>query len=84
MENSYKKAVNQGIDVRAICVINPGNPTGSILSEGEIADVLKFAHRNNLVVLADEVYQENIYETSNGKKKDFVSFRKVLKSLPSP
>lgn len=29
----------KGIDVRAICVINPGNPTGNVLSEDNIREV---------------------------------------------
>jgi len=34
-------------------------------------NVVKFCHRNNILILADEVYQENIYK-DNAK---FISFR---------
>lgn len=30
---SYDKAIAEGINVKAICSISPGNPTGSVLSE---------------------------------------------------
>ena len=44
-------------DPKAIVIINPGNPTGSVLSRENIENVVKFAHREKLFVFADEVYQ---------------------------
>jgi alanine transaminase len=78
LNKSYEDAVKQGIDVRAVIVINPGNPTGAIFSKKSVETLLKFAHSKGVVVLADEVYQENIYTD----KKQFVSFRKVLSEMP--
>lgn len=40
---------------RAIVVINPGNPTGQVLSRANIEAVIKFAKKHNLFILADEV-----------------------------
>ena len=74
LELAYLKATNEGIRVRAICVINPGNPTGAVLDEQNIEMVLRFARKYNLAVLADEVYQDNIYLASDS----FVSFARVL------
>lgn len=71
--NEHKETSN----VRAIVVINPGNPTGSVLSEKNILEILKFANDHNLVVLADEVYQHNIYEQDS----EFVSFKKALTQM---
>ncbi|KAI3398995.1 hypothetical protein diail_8022 [Diaporthe ilicicola] len=65
----------QGVDVRAIVMINPGNPTGASLTEADIRNVIDFAREEKLVVMADEVYQTNVFV---GK---FVSFKKVLRSL---
>lgn len=64
-------------DIRALVVINPGNPTGSVLSEKNILEILEFANQKKLVVLADEVYQHNIYE-HNAK---FISFKKALTQM---
>lgn len=72
---SLAKAKEEGIDTRAIVIINPGNPTGSSLSEEEVRDVLKFAAEEKLVVIADEVYQTNVFI---GK---FTSFKKGLRDL---
>lgn len=57
-------------------IINPGNPTGQCLSEANIREILKFCYQQNLVLLADEVYQQNIYQD----ERPFISSRKV-KSL---
>ncbi len=74
LEQSYQQASAAGIKVRAICVINPGNPTGAVLDESNIKMVIDFARKNNLSILADEVYQDNIYNSTDS----FVSFAKVL------
>lgn len=55
-------------------VINPGNPTGAVLSEENIAEIVKFARRNNLLIVADEVYQHNIWKEG----AEFHSFKKVM------
>jgi alanine transaminase len=69
---------SKGVDVRACVVINPGNPTGSCLSEENIRDILKMAYEKKLIVMADEVYQTNIYKP---EELPFISFRKVLKDF---
>ncbi|KAL0240821.1 hypothetical protein GEMRC1_006057 [Eukaryota sp. GEM-RC1] len=61
LQNNYDSSVAEGIDIRAICCISPGNPTGNCLPRDQILGLLKFAKEHNLVVLADEVYQHNIY-----------------------
>ena len=75
IRESYQKAKSEGTDVRAIVVINPGNPTGASLSSEDVQSVLEFAAEEKLVVLADEVYQTNVFI---GK---FTSFKKVLRDM---
>ncbi|WFD34700.1 alanine transaminase [Malassezia cuniculi] len=77
VDESIAEAKKRGVDPRAIVVINPGNPTGACMSSEEISQILHLAHREGLVVFADEVYQTNIYQD----KYPFVSFRKVLLDL---
>jgi aspartate/methionine/tyrosine aminotransferase len=74
LEESIQQAKAQGTKVKAICIINPGNPTGALLDEKNIEMVLAFAQKHGLSVLADEVYQENVYLPGD----KFVSFAKVL------
>lgn len=75
IREAYEKAKSEGTDVKAIVVINPGNPTGASLSEEDVRNVLTFAAEEKLVVLADEVYQTNVFI---GK---FTSFKKSLRDL---
>lgn len=65
---------------RALCIINPGNPTGQVLTHDNIVEVIKFAHEEKLLLLADEVYQDNIYD----KDSKFHSFKKVAMELGAP
>lgn len=74
LEEAYLSARVKGIRVKAICVINPGNPTGTVLSHDTIAMVIDFASEHGLAILADEVYQENIYRPEDR----FVSFAHVM------
>jgi alanine transaminase len=74
LQRSYDEAKQKGINVRALVVINPGNPTGQVLTASEILTICEFASKNRLVILGDEVYQKNIYK--EGAK--FTSFKKVV------
>jgi len=72
LESALAAARKQGVTTKAIVVINPGNPTGSVLDEKTIQEVIDFASENHLVIIADEVYQENMYGA------EFISFAKAL------
>eukprot|EP01100_Stratorugosa_tubuloviscum_P011756 TRINITY_DN5330_c0_g1_i1.p1 TRINITY_DN5330_c0_g1~~TRINITY_DN5330_c0_g1_i1.p1 ORF type:complete len:511 (-),score=201.43 TRINITY_DN5330_c0_g1_i1:74-1606(-) len=79
LERSWNESVAKGITPRGLVVINPGNPTGQCLDLENQIEIVKFCKRKNVVLLADEVYQENVY----AKNKTFHSFKKVLRSLGS-
>eukprot|EP00976_Prorocentrum_cordatum_P062634 1176795-Prorocentrum_minimum.AAC.4 len=72
-----RKARADGLKPKAFCVINPGNPTGQLMSQADLSDIARLCKEENLVLLADEVYQENVY--ADGKK--FVSMKKVVRDL---
>ncbi|XP_032465572.1 alanine aminotransferase 1 isoform X4 [Phocoena sinus] len=58
---------------RALCIINPGNPTGQVQTRECIEAVIRFAFEEGLFLLADEVYQDNVYAEGS----QFHSFKKV-------
>jgi len=60
-------------------IINPSNPTGAVLKQEHIYDILKFAHKHGIVLIGDEVYQHNVY-TGN----QFISLRKAVHNIESP
>jgi len=80
LQKSLNEAKSKGICVRALVFINPGNPTGQCLSEANLRDLIAFCHNNRIVLCADEVYQENIYNSS----RPFVSARATLGKMPEP
>lgn len=78
LERSYNEGMKQ-YNVRALVVINPGNPTGQVLSRENIETIIKFAQRKKLFIFADEVYQHNVYAGSK-----FHSFKKVMVEMGKP
>lgn len=74
LEESLQEARRYGVKVKAICVLNPGNPTGSVLDRDNIGMLIDFAKAHGLAILADEVYQENVYLRGDR----FVSFARVM------
>mmetsp|Transcript_42855 Transcript_42855/g.46543 ORF Transcript_42855/g.46543 Transcript_42855/m.46543 type:complete len:586 (-) Transcript_42855:241-1998(-) len=62
LERSLQEAKDQGTNVVGFVLINPGNPTGGVLSKQAVQEVVQFCATHNLVLLADEVYQENVYD----------------------
>jgi aspartate/methionine/tyrosine aminotransferase len=74
LEESLQAARRHGVKVKAICALNPGNPTGAVLDRDNIAMLIRFARAHGLAILADEVYQENIYLSGDR----FVSFARVM------
>ena len=77
LEGSAQAAEQEGAQLRAITVINPGNPVGAVLDREDVEMLIQFATERQLVILADEVYQENVYREG----KAFHSFKKVLREL---
>ena len=74
---AYDHAVSQGINVRGIVVINPGNPVGAVLRKEKLKTIIKFCSERNLLIFADEVYQANVYSDA----KQFHSLKKCLREM---
>ncbi len=72
LEDAIGQARRQGVNVKAIVVINPANPTGAILPERSGREIVDFAAEHGLVIIADEVYQDNLYGA------EFVSFARLI------
>jgi len=73
LERSLREARDNGINVNSFVLINPGNPTGAVLSKASLKEIVKFCAKHKLVLLADEVYQENVYDDS----AEFVSAKRA-------
>jgi alanine transaminase len=55
LKDKLEGARAAGTIVRALVVINPGNPTGQVLAEENQQSILQFCRDEGLVLLADEV-----------------------------
>lgn len=47
---------------RALVVINPNNPSGAVYDRQTLAQLVQFAERHQLVLLADEIYDQMTYD----------------------
>ena len=80
VERAIEKAVAVGTEPKALVVINPGNPTGSLLTEATMTRLVQLAEKHSLVLLADEVYQNNLHQRAS---HSFTSFKKLVAASQS-
>lgn len=57
---------------RGIAIVNPHNPTGAVFSSREVEEIMNLARDYNLLVIADEIYDNFLYEDADFKS--FISF----------
>lgn len=58
--DDIKSKINK--NTRAIVLINPNNPTGSVYSKNTLLAIAELARQHNLVVFADEIYDKICYD----------------------
>lgn len=73
LETKLEKARSKGLEVKALAMINPGNPSGNVMTHCDIQTLTEFCNTHGIVLLADEVYQTNVY----AEHAEFVSAKKV-------
>ncbi|RFC31538.1 MAG: alanine-synthesizing transaminase [Candidatus Nitrotoga sp. MKT] len=49
-------------NTRAIVLINPNNPTGTIYPDSLLQELIEVARKNRLIVFADEIYDKVLYD----------------------
>ena len=79
-EEGYKYAIRERLEAavtdktKMISIVNPGNPTGCVLTREDMRVICDFAKEHDLWILADEVYREFVYDgremTSFGQYED--------------
>lgn len=81
--DELRKAIKESrpfCNPKVLVIINPGNPSGFVLSRTDIENIVKFAYEENLFIVADEVYQYNVYDID----LQFVSFKKIMYEMGPP
>jgi alanine-synthesizing transaminase len=62
---------------KAVCLINPSNPTGEVFGEKSLKSVIDIATENNLYIVCDEIYDEIVFDNS-----EFCTVGKVANDAP--
>lgn len=52
-------------NTRAICINNPHNPTGAIMSGDELNELISIASKHDLYIFSDEVYRFSEYDQAD-------------------
>ena len=78
LDKRLNEARRTGLVVKGLVLINPGNPTGQVLRREDVETIARFCVENDIVLLADEVYQRNVYAPD----KEFISAKKVAMETP--
>ena len=69
-ENDYRADFSTVTDAQwqameMVYVCSPGNPTGQIMSETDMEELITLAHRHNFIIVSDECYSELYYDDTN-------------------
>jgi len=46
---------------KAIILNSPGNPTGALIHESEMKEIVSICEKNNIIIISDEIYCDFIY-----------------------
>ncbi len=67
---------------RAIVLINPNNPTGSLCSRQILEQIAELARRHNLVVFSDEIYDKLILDGPPENPTPHIAFAAIAPEVP--
>ncbi|PAA71537.1 hypothetical protein BOX15_Mlig004283g1 [Macrostomum lignano] len=74
LEAAYRSAVEAGGEPRILVLLNPGRPTGQLLTAASLQLAADFARRRRLFVISDETLQFAQFDN----EQQFVKFRRLV------
>ncbi len=90
VDEIYNKA-KYNDSIAGILLINPGNPTGSVIEHKILKDICEIADELDLFIVCDEIYSEIVYSTATRTKLSTVignacglSLNGISKQIPWP
>ncbi|KAL1891976.1 hypothetical protein Sste5346_007320 [Sporothrix stenoceras] len=63
----------EGVNIRALLIVNPNNPLGVAYPAGTLRAIMKFCESNELHLISDEVYALSTYRLDDGHDVPFTS-----------
>lgn len=72
--DDVRRKINE--KTKAICLINPSNPTGEIFDLKGLQSIIDIASENNLYIICDEIYDEIVFDDA------FYAIGRVAKDAP--
>src|SRR5207247_1032280 len=63
---------------RALIVVNPNNPTGSLVEPEERLKLAEFCHRHGLALIADEVFLDHCLPEARARAGTFAGETRAL------
>ena len=61
---------------RALCIINPNNPTGEVFNSKNLKQLIDVAAEHDMYILCDEIYDKLVFD------REFTGIGKVAKDAP--
>lgn len=68
-EDGYKilpaeleKAITENPCSKVLIINSPGNPTGTVYTEAELANIAEVCVKHNILVISDEIYERLVYD----------------------
>ena len=61
---------------RALCIINPNNPTGEVFNSKNLRQLVDVAAEHDMYIICDEIYDKLVFDT------EFTGIGKVAKDAP--
>jgi alanine-synthesizing transaminase len=89
--DDIEKSVKYNPAVAGILIINPDNPTGAVYPTEILEKIIEIAHRYDLFLICDEIYQNIVYNgTSTSPLSDVIgtvpgiAMKGISKEMPWP
>jgi len=62
LPTELEKAIKENPCSKVLIINSPGNPTGAVYTEAELANIAEVCVNHNILVISDEIYERLVYE----------------------
>ncbi len=77
--DQLQDAIDNSCNSKAIILNTPNNPTGSVYTKKELLAIAEVCLKNNILIIADEIYERLIYD--GGKHVSIASLSQEIKDI---